>query len=649
MTQFTILFSVLCAVLLFFSVYRYLNTALNARLKVVFITLRIIIILLLVLCFFEPVLTFNRLAPPKRSVAVLIDNSKSMQLFNPGSSLIPLLETITATASEYKKDFSVSYFTFGDSLQKIHPGTAPSFSDNHSVFPNLSVPQISSAEHLLILSDANWETNTAAVDNLTNRSVFYCALPDASRKPSLALHVQKIKSDTAGTVQALPLYIKGYTARDGLFTVQINEQKTTLRKIRFSCDSGSIDTIITAALPPQKPGKHLYRISVRSETDSLHAEEFILSLVAPEFFTYAFIKEQPSADSRFLSFALQQKTGFKKTETVSASTDLLIFSGANSSYKELIKKMSPSGVAAFLGWAPECDSGFTVPQDSRILLNMSLYTTPLGAMNASDYPPLSHIVRCKDFPSAQRTLISSIVKKGKGTDTIPVLVTGSFAGHSVLSLNGSGFWRWDFWPLSNNRGEEQPFLFSGMLLSTINEMLLFSSSGSFLSYPVNTSTHNDSMVFALSLPSDLPVPSGFSVAVTLTNDSYHHASSYTMTSTGSVLQYVNTPPLAPGSYAYSCKLTAQGKTYTCEDSLTVQAGAAEFFVEKQNRALLSQFSQPLTDNSSSSIEQLFQRLKSAERQAVQVHLKISRSWLLLLLLFGAFTVEWFLRRRVGLD
>jgi hypothetical protein len=614
------------------------------------ISIRILLVLLLILSFVEPVLKFQRLAPEKSEISVLIDASKSMDLFSPESTVIPVIKTLFHKDKKNSKNISIRFFLFGDTLRKISSIDECKFTDNTSTTPDVSSKALSSSQHIIILSDANWLVNNTLLNRLSERSVFYLPLPEVQTKPYLHISAPESKEISVDSTSTFDLKIISYSNKKEQIIISVFEQTKIIKIKRISIDSGSFNLSTEIELPKLKAGKHLFRISAESQSDSLSSECFHIHSILPNSFNYFCYNPAPSLDARFFNLALQRHPEFIKHSSVQNTTDLLLLFSYDTHAPKTIGQISQKGIVAFLGCSPGSVDTLPVSMDFQFIQHSSSYLPLFNRVLLDEMPPPSMVMFNASSNHSTEQMLSGVQTINKHLDTIPILFTGNINNKDYIVLSAIDYWRWDFWPLSLSRGEEQPFLFSEYIIATIKEMLLNKISGDFYAYP-ETHDRDDSTVFALSLPSNIPISKEVNIKVTVkgTSSSFQKTSTCKLTSTGSKLQYIRTSPLDAGHYTYNCEFSTAQENHSYSDSMSVEENPHEFSVQSQNTPLLNQFARAASLSSDSSITDFLQHLKTDQRVPLQDYFQITRSWIILLLIFVLFTIEWILRRKYDLD
>lgn len=644
-------FLALCGLLLVVSLKRYFELSMPGPLKAVFISIRILLVIFLILSFVEPVIKYQRLAPEKPEISVLVDASKSMNLFKPESTIIPILKTLLLKNNSKKNDFSIKFFLFGDTLRTFSSITDCKFTDSKSSAPDVSSAALSSSQHIIILSDANWLINNTLLNRFSEQSIFYIPLPTIQTRPFLRISVPVSKEISVDSTSAFEIKTEGFTNKKEQISITVFEQTKKIEMKQIVVDSGTLNFSTKVSLPKLKPGKHLFRIVAEIQSDTLRSECFYLHSILPLSFYYLSYNPAPSLDSRFFNLALQRHPEFIKQQNAQNTTDLLLLFSYDTQIAKTISQISKKSIVAFLGCSPCSVNTIPVSTDFQFIKQRSAYETSFNRVVLDEMPPPSMILSIATPSKPIEQILSGVQTFNKHFDTVPILFTGNLNGNHYISLNAISYWRWDFWPLSLSRGEEQPFLFSEYLIETIKEMLLNKISGDFFAFPKAQTDSEDSTVFALSLPSDLPVPIDIDIKVTVqgTTSTYKKASSCKLTSTGSQLQHIKISPLNAGFYTYTCEFkTPQGNFYY-SDSLSIEENPLELSVQGQNTPLLNQFAQMTRFSSDSSFIAFLNHLKTAERSPLQEYFQITRSWMILVILFVLFTIEWVLRRKYDLD
>jgi hypothetical protein len=633
-------FVTLLIIVLIISVIYFLRTPANPKDKALLITIRFVLIVAIALAFFEPELSLNRFSTANKSIALLIDNSKSMTNFSPDSTVVEPVNRILKSVSVSKK-IAVKAFTFGDSLQPHTRFDQRAFSARQSEFPDISKGELYNADDIIIFSDAQWSSSAARINKLAERQVYYLPLNANSRRSYLDIDCSFIDSSTQRKGFAFKTTISGYLTKQNICTLTVSDNNRLFKSTVITIDSGSIDSTIIVPVTNRISGKHLFKTTLFNSDSSLLAQDYSVVTIPPKQFTYALHSTVPSLDLRFFTLALKKHPEFIKTSPQLA--DLSIFIGPWKDIQSTIDKIRLKSICAFIG-VSQCDSFVTAGDHFKIVQNQSFVPVPF-TIPLSDLPPPGALPSCR--PELENVSTVLYLSNNSNTAPYPLLSTGNFSSRSALRVGFQGLWRWDFWPLSSSRGEEEPFLFSEYLIALCKEMIIAQTGSDLFTYPDFDKSENDSLVFAVSLPSELPLSQMVSVELRLLSLSGKpiHMSISKLTATGS-LHYIKTRFPPDSIICYNVSLKHINKRFNYQDCFINQHANRELRVYNQNTSLLNQFAQPLQLDSDSAITTFFANLSSETKPLIKQVLPLRRTWWLIALILVLFSIEWYLRKKI---
>ncbi|RMF45444.1 MAG: hypothetical protein D6753_00125, partial [Planctomycetota bacterium] len=110
----------------------------NSGLRACAMGLKITAAVLLGFCLLEPMRRVERPRPGANAIAIVVDNSRSMQMASPGNraprheQLQPLLPTDTSWQARLAQDFDVRRYAFDDRLRAVEDLSLLDFEGNHS-------------------------------------------------------------------------------------------------------------------------------------------------------------------------------------------------------------------------------------------------------------------------------------------------------------------------------------------------------------------------------------------------------------------------------------------------------------------------------------------------------------------------------------
>lgn len=638
MNSITVVFTALLITVLIISVICFVRTPVNTNSKVLLVSIRIMLITAIALAFFEPELSLKRLSTAKRSIVLLIDNSKSMTGFAPDSTVIAPVNKILQSASINNK-ISVTAFTFGDTLRPFTQFDKHSFSEAKSELPDIVKGELFNVDDFIIISDGQWNSSAERINKLSERQVYYLPLNSISGKPYA--DIASLYSDTGTAV--FKTRITGYVSKRTLCTLTVSDNNRPFKSMAISFDSGSIDSTIIFPVTTVLTGKHLFKTTFFNSDSSLLAQNFTVVTIHPKQFTYVIHSPAPSLDLRFFTQALMKHPEFKKTSPGLA--DLSIFTGSQNNLRAIIGKIQPNAVCAFLGVSQCGDSSTVVRDHFKITKDQSYIPQVPFTIPLADLPPPSALPICRPKLENVSTILS--VSNIRTTAPYPLLSTGMFMSRPALQVSFQGLWRWDFWPMSSLRGEEEPFLFSEYLIALCKEMIIASKGSDLFTYPDFDRSESDSLVFAVSLPSELKLSQLVSLDLRLLSSSGEpvQMSQSQLTTTGS-LHYIKIPFPRDSIICYEASLKHGNKQFNYQDCFFNQYMNRERSVGTQNTSLLNQYALPVQLNSDSAIATFFAAHSDTPKPPIKQIIPLRRSWWLITLILVLFSVEWYFRKRI---
>ncbi|NLE01567.1 MAG: hypothetical protein GX640_17015 [Fibrobacter sp.] len=644
-----LIFLALVLLLLLFSILRYLNTPLKPEFRLLLISIRILLVLLLLLSYLEPEIHLDRLNK-NQTIPVLVDASSSMNLFKPDSSVIPFLQTLKNAnqTSRYRK---FVLFAFGDSLRELKDSDGLTFfTDKNSRFPPLlQNRKLQESRDIIIVSDANWTNEQFSVDQFSNRIIHYLPLSQKIIPPFLSLSTPvNIPATPADSSLLLNSTINGFTSEKSNLKVDLFHQNKLIESKDVETEPGYISKTVDIKLPGTTPGKHVYRIEVYDSLKNLYAIRHILRFATPETFTYSLQPGQNSLDMRFLKLGISRHPEFREIPFGKEKTDLLFFFRYDS--LAIVKgPVKDQGIRVFTGTLPFRNTT-TIPVKKDFSFIPPPPASSLASLKTEDLPPPSSVLTSKELIPIQTLLSANIFYQSQKL-TVPLICLTEFLHKPSFILAGSDFWRWDFWPLSVTQSEENAFSFSSILISILKDQLLNSLSDAFHMYTTSIIKENDSIPFLLSLPTSISNQSRVNITLEIRDMSGASViqQPYPVTRTGSSNQSIMVKPLPEGRYSYTAKFSYLKKQYSFSDIIQVQKNQAEITINDQNRALLEQIGQPVDLQNQLSFAKHVLSDQSGTDELIRVNVKIARGWALLAAIFLLFSIEWILRRYLTLD
>ncbi len=603
--------------------------------------IRIVLILLITIAFFEPSFQFERLPPQNRNIAVLIDNSKSMSLFSPESTVIPfvnILRSINKKSSVKNNRFV--FYSFGDSLKKA--ADSLTFFENKSTFPiitnNNSIDKSSS---IIIISDANWSNSVQLSSMVENRSLYYLRLPKSHQNNQLHSDIKNIPASSKDSTHFI-FDISGFSTNSLPLTVRcVSYDKPLFEKV-IDIKPGNIRETLNFNLKKFSPGTHILRFQILTG-DSIINEYRHVHTVSREVFFYHTQFTTPTLDNRFLQLAFSRDSSFMATSSDTA--DLLIISDNKKNVSTALSSVSKNGLLFFAGTLP-CEP-LKRTTTNTLIADFSSYSA-FNRSGTVSLPPISVYRNCLSSPAER---IFAWVSSGQEhSDTIPALFTTSYRNNTALILSLENFWKWDFYPLVSELGEENTFTFSRRIVNAVKEILSFQSSSVYTAVVRNGITDTDPFTLDHSLPRSI----GFKDTITLRCTVQKGGiavldSSISMIHDGTGKLHTVFNPVSSGNYRYTTILRNGDKQYTYTDSVHINTDNSEYSISGQNEYILTGNARPITQTDTSMLENILNESNSVSILPLKQSVTLSRNWPLILLIFVTYGIELFLRRRWRLD
>jgi hypothetical protein len=623
--------------------------------------LRLFLLTALALAFFEPVLTFDRLSPPRQPVPVLLDVSQSMRLFSPQESIEPALRKIEAwNAAHADPGHRFALYRFGDSLRRLpdlRPGVNPiDLSDRRSFLPEAAGEgALRRSAAMLIISDGNWSNAVLPLESFADKNVWYLPLPAVRPAPFLKMEEPVLPpASPADSPLTVTVALDGYCAAGGGETLSVSavENGISIAGKAVGTGSGPFHLDVPLSLRRQVPGRHLYRFTARSAGAALRCSRYALHTALPGHFIFAATHAAPSLDERFFTLAFDRDRDFLEQAPASpGQADLALVFDAGRDPTTTLYRLKRNGTILFIGGFPGASEALPGTSATSLLAvaGEEAGNSLSAGLDLSRLPPALryYIDPHQSFRASSVFLAASVARPGK-TDTIPVVFSADRAGRHCLVCAASGIWRWDFAPLAQG-DEESAFGFSRRLVACVKDMLTAALSRGLLLYPAAPLSENDSFSLRILFPADLPIPSPVGLTCTFVSDRLKVDTSFSLTATGGSWQSVRFGPLPEGAYRLAVAGTAGSRTVSFTDSLFVDPDQSETSVTGQNTALLGELAQPLPGLTDSVISSVFFNAAQAAGARVHETIPIRRGWLLLIAILGVLGVEWVARRVMRLD
>jgi hypothetical protein len=233
----------------------------------------------------------------------------------------------------------------------------------------------------------------------------------------------------------------------------------------------------------------------------------------------------------------------------------------------------------------------------------------------------------------------------------PFIIEAEYGGHTMIIVNGSQTWRWDFWPLTSEAHHET-FSFSRFLLSILWATLNENISDRLIVYPDTDNVNpGDSISFTVRMPVGIDRTDSLSLTLEIIGleDTTAPESVFTFTHHADTLAAgIRIPPLPDSHYRYTAAIEGYDE-YMFSDTLVIDSNNTELYSGDQNSVVLSQIGVPLPLDTARIKEAVFSLNRSAGTVTTPSQFRITHTWLLLIIILVALSGEWVVRRRFFLE
>ena len=637
------------------------------RTAVIFLTLRVLLVLMLLLAFFEPVITFDRLGTGPRPIPVLIDASMSMRLFYPESTVLPFVRSLDSLENAGPSNPHFRFYRFGDSLRTCPARHITSFADLQSFLPGTDAdPVIRDAPFVLVVSDGNFSNTSLSHEARQDKACYYLELPRVSPWPYLQTEIldarESVSLDSASVVTAR---IHGFVPRRRPLSIVCRNQGTIVSQKAIVADSGYFVDTAEIRLPTSRQGRFVYTVLVENTADTLRSALYFSQSVVPQRFLAIVQSAAPLLDRRFVTMALQSDPQWRTVPHDAPTCDALFLFDYADVMAPLFRSLDSRGVAVFLGAFPCADRQDLTPA-AFSLAPANPYDTLFARFCSMDVAPPSRIPVCRPpFLAHSRTVLYCRARvEGQSAvtaDSLPFLTMGTFQGRAAVAVAGRELWHIDFLPLAVAKEGETPG-FIRCVTTFVKNRLVSNLRENLAAYPSAAELfEHDSIPVTVLLPADLNAADvyggnagpahGFDVRFTIDLSGKKIVDSL-FALAGIDPQnraQVKLPPLAAGSYRFTCSAVLGGRQRSFSDTLYVGANSPELSARAQNTVLLNQFAIPLKSGNAREVRALYDAHSEGKRATVSRYLQLRQTWILLALIIALLTAEWVVRRKKGLD
>jgi hypothetical protein len=501
---------------------------------------------------------------------------------------------------------------------------------------------------MIIISDGHWTGARRTSEIFPRNAIRYLVLPEANPNPFVTVSQKAPETSPSDSFFVVDISANGYARENGVLTVSLKEKNRVIKTESIEVEQGYFTHAFKIRTSNSTPGRRLYTVQATVDSTISPSVSNFVHQTIPHFLTYSMYSSKPTLDRRYITQTLSANSFFREKET---SPDILFLFDWDSTAARLIRGLPRHATVVFAGCLPCSSSSIPAPSISiRQVENNAVITN----FDLRSVPPPQEIITCDRLPfGGMRRLLQASVNPAAGTasssrsNDVMILFTGRFMGKQSLFCPVRGIWRWDFWPMSSDRAENELFSFSNILLSVARELLLDNISDQLILYPATTLTETDSARFMMSLPAAVPIFEPVKLSIKIQEaDALHIDTTQDYTPSGLNKQPLSFPALPPGKYAISSTLTSGVIKAVFSDSFTVNKDMSELSVSSQNTQYLQEFAQPIDMRENDLVGSIFYSWdqRSAEKYTVVETVRFHRTWLLLGLVFMILAMELILRK-----
>jgi hypothetical protein len=566
-----------------------------------------------------------------------------MQLFNPDSSVKPFLRSLSSINELPSRSGNhFVFYSFGDTLKECSPNKL-TFKDNCSNFPQVTIiNSIDKSQSMIIISDANW-TNSVSLQNFAeNKALYYLKLPKPKTVETFNIEIKKSEHPINET-KKIECILTGITTDTIALILKCKISGIIPPQKTIQLKPGPFHTIADFEIPTLDPGIYVMRFEALVK-DSIVAECRHLQQIHKNKFFYRTLLSSPSIDNRFLNLAFSQNSSF--SPAITDTPDVMIITAYTQDLSSKLNRIPGNKLLFFAGTLP-C----TVKKQSTtntLITDFSQYSE-FNRTELSSLPPVSVIYNCNKTP-VSRIYAWVSCQNGDQIDTVPALYMSNFVNKKALHLSLTNFWKWDFFPLVSDLGEENAFSFSRRVVDVVKEILISTSYNSYVSMIGNEITSSDSFEILHYMPQNFTYNEQVKIHCVVKNKTGTYIDSSIVTSVnGSGIVHTSFHSLPEGIYEYQTSIYHGEEKFTFTDSVFVPADNREDLVSSQNEFIFSDIARPIDYKDSLSLIKAFKEPSAVPMVPIKSSITFNRNWILISLILIIYGTELFLRRRMKLD
>ncbi len=683
-------------------IYRYTIPQINPRKKILLVILRALGLLILCSIFFEPIINLNQKLILEPLNLVFIDNSRSMTI-DYGTNRSEKVKEILNDFSIHASDNSVTFYTFGNSVQKISDDSLDyvDFKDGvtnfEEIFNSVKNSESNIASITLITDGVITSGNNPYYDAINfGIPVFSIGIGDTTKRKDIeirkVLYNDFIYTETPTNIIA-SISNNGFGSEIVTATLYENNKLISQQTIKLS-DAGIQN--ISFNYNPGSSGEKKLSVQLSTLKDEFttanNKQVFYVNVLSNKI-NVLLLAGSPSADMTFIKNSLKSDENLEINSIVQVSqekfldelnytkldsTDVFFLIGfpSDRTPEELlnrtIDRISKEKIPYFLTLSPGTsynrllklgsELSFTAPQNMSGFKEVQPYISadqlnnPIlkqESKNILDYwnnlPPViqPNII----FVPRIESKILAQIKFNNTVINSPLILTKNFSGKRSVTVLGGDIWKWKLLMAPKGVGLFDNFIVNSLRwLKADEEQRLVTIKTSKKNYSQGERIEFTAQVFDEALN---PVSnSEIKIKINSNKNEYEAV----MQSVGSGLYEGSILINETGDFKYSADVFAENKLLGRDDgNFNIGEVDLEMINPVMNYALLSLMAKETNGKffTPENYSSLFNTLKelnkfSSREKIITSEITLwSDTWMLIFAII-LFSIEWFIRKRSGM-
>ena len=478
--------------------------------KWIIITLRVVVLMVLIIGFAEPVISVVTTFTRHDVTAVMLDTSLSMDIPQDPARKRDALNTLNTTRSNIGN--RGVFFTFNDRIQPMESGE-PEFKGTATDIYNAiqSAGAHRDVSSIILISDGRWNLGRNPITAGFPENIPVHTVMVGSRTMGEEVVLKRISAPPIGREgSTLPIEIIAASSvkSPDPMKVEILENNRTVMEGTLTFGEGT-QARITFELPLEKPGNHEFIAAIKPVKDTLSSNNsriFHVNVLKNSFHVLL-AAARPSADLAFIRRVIESDPEFTLhmvidqgmistpentyPDDLSEFDALILLDGGglmitSSRAENLAQKVSQGGGLWLSGSTPLKDEAFILKKilpvsfsksDLPVNSDLHISLTDIGrshfvtsgerGMNTERewnvLPPVSAILPISDVSGTGRVLAQASGKSARG-NILPVIITGKHGNGKILITPISGIWHWRLMMEGAGKGGE---FFDTFVLGTL--------------------------------------------------------------------------------------------------------------------------------------------------------------------------------------